>query len=126
MTMMILEQRKRANRDSGAEGTVTSSTSSQVCLQTNGGRSPCLQEQLSDGICLWFALTFFSHWVIQNYNMRTTLVLNIPEGIAATLCSHATPKKSYGEGSETPKNNDMQENGLRVKGVKTQRESWAR
>lgn len=84
-----------------------------------------LHEQLSEGIGLWFALTFLSHWVIQNYNMHTTLVLNIPEGITATLCSHATPKKSYEEGSETPKH-DMQENGLRVKGVKTQRESWAK
>lgn len=35
--------------------------------------------------------------------MLTTLVLTIPEGIIATLCSYATPKKSYEEGSETPK-----------------------
>lgn len=67
-----------------------------------------LRAQLSDGICLWFALTFFSHWVIQNYNMHTTLVLKIPQGITATLCSHATPKMSYEDGSETAKN-DTQE-----------------
>lgn len=54
-----------------------------------------LHVQLPDGICLWFSLTFFSHWVIQNYNMHAALVLQIPEGIISPLCSRATPKVSY-------------------------------
>lgn len=45
--------------------------------------------QLSDGICLRFSLTFFSHWVIQNYNMNAALVLQILRGITSPLCSHA-------------------------------------
>lgn len=57
-----------------------------------------LHVQLSDGICLWFSLTFFSHWVIQNYNIHAALVLQIPKGIIFPLYSHATPKGSYEEG----------------------------
>lgn len=34
-----------------------------------------LHVQLSDGICLWFSLTFFSHWVIQNYNIQSSKFL---------------------------------------------------
>ena len=62
--------------------------------------APRLHVQLSDGICLWFSLTFFSHWVIQNYNIHAALVLQIPKGIISPLCSHATPKESYEEGFE--------------------------
>jgi hypothetical protein len=93
--------------DLGEENRVRSSASFQVYLQTQMEAAP-LHTQLSEGICLWFELTFFSHWVIQNYNMHPTLVLKIPKGITATLCSHATPRKSYEEGSKTPRNN-MQE-----------------
>lgn len=61
---------------------------------------PRLHVQLSDGICLWFSLTFFSHWVIQNYNIHAASVLQIPKGVISPLCSHATPKESYEEGFE--------------------------
>lgn len=88
--------------DLGEEGIVTSSTSFQVYLHTQL-EATLLHTHLSDGICLWFLLTFFSHWVIQNYSMHTTLVLKIPKGITATLCSHATPRKSYEEGSDSKK-----------------------
>lgn len=92
MAMTISEQIK-AKRGLGGKGKVTSYTSFQE--NTNGSHTSPVQ--LSDG-CLWFSLTFFSHWVIQNYNMHASLVLQIPKGIISLLCSHATPKRSYEEG----------------------------
>lgn len=102
MTVIMSEQQPNSKKGFGGERQcdIFYFFSSAFGKKKKKKEDPRLHVQLSDGICLWFSLTFFSHWVIQNYNIHATLVFQIPKGIISPLCSHATPKESYEEGLE--------------------------
>lgn len=55
---MSEQQQQQSEKGFGGKGYVTSTSSTLEKIQMEATR---LHVQLSDGICLWFSLTFFSH-----------------------------------------------------------------